>query len=260
MADTCTRGNILACWIKSHSKLLQVHFFGSTFCSFTHHQEHFNKDVRGKRARSKLCALKTLTAVSNLGNLAFPGLLIPYVVNAKETKIIKYVKFPVARSLILMGLQYSSLIFFYHWWVCIKPSLFPLCFYYLKLEFPHLSSSLPLFVHVPSVHFDICIIYQAIKTCSWTPSSDTITTLFISTASLWSSWWREGSPFNWTAILRLIKDFPTCKQTFSKSRTDWINDSGCDMKSLFTWDWYTDSEPGVLPKEHRENIQLPENE
>lgn len=56
-----------------------------------------------KWARPKLCALKTLTVVSRLGNLAFPRLLIPYVANAKETKIINYAEPLVARPLILHG-------------------------------------------------------------------------------------------------------------------------------------------------------------
>lgn len=47
--------------------------------------------------------MKTLTAVSRLGNLAFPRLLIPYVANVKETKIINYAEPLVARPLILHG-------------------------------------------------------------------------------------------------------------------------------------------------------------
>lgn len=47
--------------------------------------------------------MKTLTAVSRLGNLAFPRLLIPYVANTKETKIINYAEPLVARPLILHG-------------------------------------------------------------------------------------------------------------------------------------------------------------
>lgn len=47
--------------------------------------------------------MKTLTAVSRLGNLAFPRLLIPYVAKAKETKIINYAEPLVARPLILHG-------------------------------------------------------------------------------------------------------------------------------------------------------------
>ena len=83
----------------------------------------------------------------------------------------------------------------------------------------------------------ICTTYLPMKSCSPTPS---VIQHHLSTQPaqekqnlpLWSSWWREGSPFNWAAILRLIKAFPTEEQTHSESCAESICDSGsCDIKS-----------------------------
>lgn len=93
----------LACQIKSYPQLLQVHLFGSTFAHLLIDGSILINMWEKKWARPKLCALKTLTAVSRLGNLAFPRLLIPYVANGKETKIINYAEPVVARPLILHG-------------------------------------------------------------------------------------------------------------------------------------------------------------
>lgn len=222
--------------------------------------------MRKNRARPRLCALKTLTAVSRLGNLALPRLLIPYVVNAKETKIINYVEPLVARPLILHG----SAVF--------QPHIFPSPIGLHKVQSVSLVFLLssftvfpPLYPFLPMCPLSILTFVQfisqwrsALEHHLWMlsethlspqPSQENQTFL------LWSSWWRKGYPFNRTAILRPIKDFPTCKQTLSKSCAEWICDSGWhDIKSLSMWGWYTESEPGVFPQEHRENIQLPENE
>lgn len=150
---------------------------------------------------------------------------------------------------------------------CIKPSLFTLC---TLLPKSRISSSFffsTCFCPCDLCPF-ICTIYLPMKTCSPTPSVEVIQHCLSTLPGqeeqnhpLWSSWWREGSPFSWVAILRLIKAFPTEEQTLSKSCAESICDSGwCDIKSLSTWGWYTETESGIFPQEHRENIQIPENE
>lgn len=59
----------LACQIKSYPQLLQVHLFGSTFVHLLINRSTLINMWEKKWARPKLCALKTLTAVSRLGNL-----------------------------------------------------------------------------------------------------------------------------------------------------------------------------------------------
>lgn len=59
----------LACQIKSYPLLLQVHLFASTFAHLLINRSILINMWGKKWARPKLCALKTLTAVSRLGNL-----------------------------------------------------------------------------------------------------------------------------------------------------------------------------------------------
>lgn len=121
---------------------------------------------------------------------------------------------------------------------CIKPSVFTLCILLLK---PRIS--LYFIFSTPFCPCDlcpfICTIYLPMKTCSPTPSVEVIKhCLSIQPGQekqnlpLWSSWCREGSPFNSAAILRLIKAFSTEEQKLGKSCAESICDSGwCDTKS-----------------------------
>lgn len=92
------------------------------------------------------------------GSILGPVLLNLLINDLDEGKECLLSRFTVGTKWVPCNLNNSVILWFCD---CIKSSLFTLSvYYYLKPEFPHLLSSLPLFVHVTSVHLFVQFISQ----------------------------------------------------------------------------------------------------